>query len=272
MQLMKRADIEVHMRTITKNLSMRLEAQAQEADLVGLKKVAGHLNKQVDSNKTRPSDESYVYASKDLSADVEGQLWNAVVRIADYYNCNVDAELAQKEIEKLAGDLVKAIGRQGGVRHGVGAYEPTVPGEMTGRVAFEVVAQSGFGDEKYNPSAGAKPMAGGKPNKELIDLDSRLRQYAKATDVSVSGDRKNGFAIAVNSEALSAAKALMARAYPGVKYTVSVLGYTSDGPPDEENFPLYGDPRDSYDEEAGSGWYPSPAGAGGAPPTPPRTK
>ena len=58
--------------------------------------------------------------------------------IADYYNCNVDAELAQKEVEKIASDLVKAIGRQGGVKHGVGAYEPTVPGEMTGRVVLEV--------------------------------------------------------------------------------------------------------------------------------------
>jgi len=126
------------MRTITKNLAMRLEAQAQEADLVGLKKVAGHLNKLVDSNKTRSSEESYVYAPEDLTTDVEGQLWNAVVRIADYYNCSVDADLAQEEIEKLASDLVKAIGRQGGVKHGVGAYEPTVPGEVVERVILEV--------------------------------------------------------------------------------------------------------------------------------------
>jgi len=116
------------MRTITKKLSLRLKAQAKEADLVGLKKLAGHLGR-LSKTKTRPTEESYVYAEEDLKKDVEGPIWEAVLRIADYYDCNVNPELIQNNIEKLSKDLVIAVSKQAGIKHGVGVFEPTVPGE-----------------------------------------------------------------------------------------------------------------------------------------------
>jgi len=118
MELMKKDN----MRTITKKLSLRLKAQAKEADLVGLKKLAGHLGR-LSKTKTRPTEESYVYAEE------EGPIWEAVLRIADYYDCNVNPELIQNNIEKLSKDLVIAVSKQAGIKHGVGVFEPTVPGE-----------------------------------------------------------------------------------------------------------------------------------------------
>lgn len=135
---MKRVDIEVNMRTITEKFSARLKVQAKEADLVGMKKLGIHLSRLANSN-TRPTNSSYVYGSDELQNDVEGPLWDAVVRIADYYDCNVDAELVQDNIEKLAKELVRVISKQGGIKHGVGVYEPTVPGEdVVEQVLLEV--------------------------------------------------------------------------------------------------------------------------------------
>ena len=126
------------MRTITEKLSARLKVQAKEADLVGLKKLGGHLGRLAET-KTRPTASSYVYAEADLKNDVEGPLWDAILRIADYYDCNVDAEFVQNNIEKLAEELVRVIGKQAGINHGVGVFEPTVPGEdVVEQVLIEV--------------------------------------------------------------------------------------------------------------------------------------
>ena len=116
------------MRTITEKLASRLKVQAKEADLVGLKKLGAHLGKQAEA-KTRVTGSSYIYPEADLKKDVEGPLWDAVIRIADYYDCNIDAEFVQNNIEKLAEELVRVISKQAGINHGVGVYEPTVPGE-----------------------------------------------------------------------------------------------------------------------------------------------
>lgn len=126
------------MRTITEKLSARLKVQAKEADVVGLKKLGSHL-KRLSETKTRPTSSSYVYPETDLKQDVEGPLWDAVLRIADYYDCNIDAEFVQNNIEKLAEELVRVISKQAGIKHGVGVYEPTVPGEeVAEQVLIEV--------------------------------------------------------------------------------------------------------------------------------------
>lgn len=125
------------MRTITEKLALRLKAQAKEAKLIGLTKIASHLDR-VAGNKTRSVEDSYTYASQDLQQDIEGPLWDVIVRIADYYDCSVSPELMQKEIQKISEDLIKVVSREGGIKHGVGAYEPTVPGEVVERVTIEV--------------------------------------------------------------------------------------------------------------------------------------
>jgi len=129
------------MRTITEKFARRLEAQAKEAKLQGLTKVADHVSKMVDKHKTRDTDSSYTYAKDDLESDVERKVWEGVVRAADFFDCDVDAAEMQKIVTKLAHILVEEVRIKGGVRHGVGAYEPSVPGEARESVMIEITDQ-----------------------------------------------------------------------------------------------------------------------------------
>jgi len=126
------------MRTVKETFAQRLELQKKEADVQGLTKVASNLEHVVDNLQTREDAESYLYLEKDAAADAEKHIWDAVVRFADYFDCNIDAAEMQQVIERVASDLMQEVRVQGGVRHGVGAHEPIVPGEVPERVTIEV--------------------------------------------------------------------------------------------------------------------------------------
>lgn len=126
------------MRTITEKLALRLEAQSKEADLQGLNKVADMLDSMIEKHDTRNSDESYTYAEDDFRSDVEIKLWEGAVRAADFFDCEINAVEMQEAISKLAKNLIDEVRIKGNVKHGVGAYEPNVPGESFERVIMEV--------------------------------------------------------------------------------------------------------------------------------------
>lgn len=125
-------------RTIKETFANRLAVQKKEADVRGLEKVANNLNYVCENTSVRADNSSYMYLEQDMLSDVEKPLWDAVVRIADYYDCNIDAETMQNVIEKAASSLMKEVRIKGGVKHGVGAYEPVVPGETPERVTIEI--------------------------------------------------------------------------------------------------------------------------------------
>lgn len=126
------------MRTIKKTFAERLKAQASEANIQGMKKLSSHLSAVVKKSPRRENDESYVYASDDLEHDVEASLWDAVVRTADFFDCNIDAQEVQDTVEKCAKHLINEIRLHAGVTHGVGAHEPFVPGQQVKRAVIEV--------------------------------------------------------------------------------------------------------------------------------------
>ncbi|KKN61000.1 hypothetical protein LCGC14_0526250 [marine sediment metagenome] len=126
------------MRTITEKFANRLEAQAKEAELQGLSKVADHLSNIIKDHDTRETGASYTYAEDDFKTDVEKKLWEGVVRATDFFDCDMDAAEMQDVVSKLAKHLIDEVRIKGGVRHGVGAYEPNVPGERLERVTIEV--------------------------------------------------------------------------------------------------------------------------------------
>ena len=126
------------MRTITKKFAQRLSAQAKEAELQGLNKVAGHISSVVETHDTRETGASYIYAEEDFQIDVEGKLWEGVVRAADFFDCDIDAAEMQDVISKLAKYLVDEVRIKAGIKHGVGAHEPNVPGEPLEKVEIEV--------------------------------------------------------------------------------------------------------------------------------------
>ena len=123
--------------------------QAEEAKTIGLIKVAKILDEQIYKRESitpadasvsiRSSDEFYIYASKDFKADVERNFWNAAISAADFYDKEFDAKEINELVEKAAQDFVDDLRIKMGVKHGIGAYEPNVPGEtISGRVAIEL--------------------------------------------------------------------------------------------------------------------------------------
>lgn len=130
------------MRTITEKLALRLEAQSKEAELQGLNKVADMIDSVLTTHETRDIDASYTYAEEDFRSDVEAKLWEGAVRAADFFDCELDAVEMHDAVSKLAKNLIDEVRIKGGVKHGVGAYEPNVPGETLERVTIEVEAQA----------------------------------------------------------------------------------------------------------------------------------
>jgi len=126
------------MKTITENLLNRISLQANEADLLGFKKVADHLSTQIEKSAIRKDDEKYVYSSDELQKDIEGSLWDATIRVADFYNTPFDATEVQKTIEVTASKLISELSVKLGFTHGVGAYEEKVAGEVDNKPEVEV--------------------------------------------------------------------------------------------------------------------------------------
>jgi hypothetical protein len=126
------------MRTITEKFARRLEAQSKEAELQGLNKVADMLDSMIVTHDIRNTEDSYTYAEEDFTEDVEKKVWEGVVRAADFFDCDIDAVEMQEVVSKLAKQLVDEVRIKGGAKHGVGAYEPNVPGETLERVTIEI--------------------------------------------------------------------------------------------------------------------------------------
>lgn len=126
------------MRTLTEKMIKRLAAQQTEAKIQGLQKVAGHLDNVITTHEVRENDADYIYAAQDLQHDVEAQVWQGIARAMDYYDCHPDVGELYPIVEKMASDLIEEIRVAGRVRHGVGAYEPNVPGEAREKISIEI--------------------------------------------------------------------------------------------------------------------------------------
>lgn len=124
------------MRTITKQMYKRLQAQGEEAKTLKLTKLANNISSL--ETKVRGDNESYSYTQAQMQEDVEKALWAAVVRAADYYGAPFDALQVQGIIDKMASDLVDEVRVVVGNESGVGPYESLVPGEQREQVLFEL--------------------------------------------------------------------------------------------------------------------------------------
>lgn len=126
------------MRSVKKTFVKRLKAQANEASVQGFDKLASYLEKISDNLSTRPDKESYTYSENDLVIDVEKSIWNGVIRAADYYDCFIDAYEMQNLVEKFSSEFIKEFRVKNGIKHGIGAYESAVPGEVLSKITLEV--------------------------------------------------------------------------------------------------------------------------------------
>ncbi len=127
------------MRTIKESLLNNLEAQAQEAEIQGLTKIAAALTDQLEKNSNiRNNNDFYLYSSIDFKKDIENKIWDIIIRSSDYYNQRFDAVEANNIVEKYSNDLIKELRLKLGVEHGVGAYEPEVAGELQDKIVLEI--------------------------------------------------------------------------------------------------------------------------------------
>lgn len=126
------------MRTITETLHKRLVAQSEEAKIQGLTKTASHIDEKIATTKVRKNESIYVYSNEDFQKDVESALWDAVLRVADFHNTTFDANEVQNIIDKYSQELVSDLRVLANVEHGVGAFEPTIPGETKAQVILSL--------------------------------------------------------------------------------------------------------------------------------------
>jgi len=127
-------------RTINSSLFEKISMQAEEAELLGLEKIARSLSAQLEkfSDKIRKDDEFYSYAKDELKEDVEGCLWDAAMRVADFYNVAPGEQKIQELIDEMSEWFINAMESTLNISDGVGAYEPTLPGEEKKVVVLEV--------------------------------------------------------------------------------------------------------------------------------------
>lgn len=126
------------MRTITETLHKRLVAQSEEAKIQGLTKVASHIDEKVAEAKVRKDDAIYVYSDEEFKKDVEKALWDAALRVADFHNTTFDASEVQNIVDKYSEELISDLRVLANVEHGVGVFEPTIPGEMKAQVILSL--------------------------------------------------------------------------------------------------------------------------------------
>lgn len=117
------------MRTISKNLRLRLLAQAEEANFHGLEKIASNLSDHANKTPIRKDNEEYIYSRSEMYDDVEQLLWKAAIRTQDYFGKTADGVAIGELIETMANDLISSIRNKIGGDI-VGPYEPLVPGEQ----------------------------------------------------------------------------------------------------------------------------------------------
>ena len=116
------------MKTITEANMKRLIVQRDEAKTVGLEKIASQLSAQIGTVGVRADSEDYVYSKEELHNEVQNSLWDVAIRTQDFYGKFADARVVQDIIEKQAEDFIQNIRVSVGAE--VGAYEPTLPGEV----------------------------------------------------------------------------------------------------------------------------------------------
>lgn len=129
------------MRTIRRSIFNRLYVQADEAEKLGLKSIATNLTNVLEktASHVREDESFYSYSSNEFKEDVDQIMWDAAIRIADFYDIRqIDAEAVNHLLNKFASDLKKEICTIHKKSSAVGAFEPTVPGEVKEHTVFEI--------------------------------------------------------------------------------------------------------------------------------------
>lgn len=130
---------EIMHNTIAEHVRNRLVAQAEEAEVQGLTKVAEHLTNQIEKSGVRPTESFYSYAEYELENDVKAALWDAAIRVIDFHDRPFNAIDIYEEVNSIAKELITNLRVKIGAIDGVGAFEPDLLGEEKGHVSIELL-------------------------------------------------------------------------------------------------------------------------------------
>lgn len=117
------------MKTIKHSMLKRYAAVAQEAEFQRKFALAESLTQQLQrhAQHVRSDEEGYHYSSEELDRDVKDCMWDAITRLADYYQVSLDDEF----LEDLASSMASSLKEEFCAHHDVvsGAYEEPLAGE-----------------------------------------------------------------------------------------------------------------------------------------------
>lgn len=117
------------MKQISIKLLERLNAQAEEAEKIGLLDLATHIDERIIKNAEMKNPKP-TYSADEYDHDIESCVWDAVIATASFHGVsNIDALQVQDFVEKFAEDLKLSCRNQIKVKTAIGAFENKLPGE-----------------------------------------------------------------------------------------------------------------------------------------------
>lgn len=114
-----------------------LAAEADEADTIGLTKIAENITRQLEKTASRDSESGYIYTREDFSQDIQDNLWSVVIRTADFHGTHFDSKKAQQLVDFYSDKIVDELRAIANLSP-AGAFEPALPGEKRETVALDL--------------------------------------------------------------------------------------------------------------------------------------
>lgn len=126
------------MKTISSKVAHQLSLQKEEAQELGLTKVATFISKGLNGSEQRTDEESYSYSQEELYSDLETKLAEATMRVCDYFNVAPDSRKVVELVDDLKSQMFFEVKAMTGVEDGIGPYEPIIVGEKREETAITI--------------------------------------------------------------------------------------------------------------------------------------
>ena len=126
------------MRPIKESLLLNLTKQAEEADLLGLTKIASQITSQIESFPIRSSG-LFFYASKDLEEEIDSRFWSSTIDTLNFHNVsNFDVRELEDFVVTSRNEFLDQLRHKIGCVSPHGAFENSIPGEEKEIVDLEI--------------------------------------------------------------------------------------------------------------------------------------
>lgn len=127
------------MRPIKQSLALNLASQAEEADLLGLTKLASQLTSQIENLPIR-QDGPFSYSTQNLEAEIDARLWASAIDVLNFHNSSsFDAAEINNLIVTARNEFLTELRHKIGCKSPHGFYEMALPGEEKEMIDLVVI-------------------------------------------------------------------------------------------------------------------------------------